>query len=255
MIPRTCIALLITAGFAAAQQGAMEDKLKEQVAEISRLMRESERLLLEISRVDRLVEAQKKVEEELKKLLPPDQGGQGGGGSEEERAAQRQQLESKHAEISQRLEEMLKGEQDRGQQAAERIQELLNSLPRQQSMQQGSPKDSKEQKSEEEKRLQREREEQDKKQHQQPQSPRDQKDEQKNKRERDERKPKSPENDKAAATAKRVEAWIARLPPEDQERINRNDFSRVPIQYRRLVEEYTAQRAKREAEKEPESDR
>ncbi|HEX5137581.1 MAG TPA: hypothetical protein VFY93_11445 [Planctomycetota bacterium] len=255
MIPRTCLAILITAGFAAAQQGSMEEKLREQVAEISRLMRESERLLLEISRVDRLVEAQKQVEEDLKKLLPPEQGGQGGGGSAEERAARRQQLESKHSEISQRLEEMLQGERQRGDQAAQKIQQLLDSLPRQQQMQEGGSGDSKEPKSaeEREKRL-REREEQEKKQHQQPQSPRQQRDDPKQ-RERDERKPRSPEEDKAAAVAKRVEAWIARLPPEDQERINRNDFSRVPIQYRRLVEEYTAQRAKREAEKEPEGDR
>lgn len=253
MIQRTLLALLVAAGFAAAQQGAMEEKLRQQVADISRLMRESERLLLEISRVDRLVEAQRQVEEELKKLLPPEQNGQGGGGGEE-RAAERQQLQSKHAEISQRLEEMLRGERDRGQEAAQRIQELLDSLPRQQQMQQGGSKDPKDKAQEEREKRLREREEQDRKQHQ-PQSPRQQRDEQKDRRERDERKPRTPEEEQAAAAAKRVEAWIARLPPEDQERINRNDFSRVPIQYRKLVEEYTAQRAKREAEREPDRDR
>jgi hypothetical protein len=253
MITRISTALLVAAGIAGAQQESVEEKLRQQVAEISRLMRESERLLLEITRVDRLVEAQKQVEEELKKLIPPDQGGEGGAGAEE-RAQQRQQLESKHDEISQRLEEMLKSEREKADLTVAQLQELLNTLPRQQQQMQGTPSGEKEPKSaeEREKRL-REREEEDRKQHQ-PQSPRQQKDEQKDKRQPDTRKPQAPE-DTAAARVKRVEAWIARLPPEDQERINRNDFSRIPIQYRRLVEEYTAQRAKREAEKEPEADR
>jgi len=253
MIRKTFLALLLAAATAAAQQESVEEKLRQQVAEISRLMRESERLLLEITRVDRLVEAQKQVEEEMKKLLPPEQGGEGGAGAEE-RAQQRQQLESKHGEISQRLEEMLRSEREKADLTVKQLEELLHSLPRQQQMQ-GTSSDSKEKKSAEEREKQlREREEEDRKQHQ-PRSPRQQKDEQKDKRQLDrQRRPQAPE-DTAAAKVKRVEAWIARLPPEDQERINRNDFSRIPIQYRRLVEEYTAQRAKREAEKEPEGDR
>jgi hypothetical protein len=252
MIQRTLITLLAAAGFAAAQQESAEEKLRQQVAEISRLMRESERLLLEITRVDRLVEAQKQVEEELKKLIPPEQGGEGGAGAEE-RAQKRQQLESKHGEIAQRLEEMLKSEREKASLTEQQLKELLESLPRQQQMQ-SSPSGSKEPKSaeEREKRL-REREQEDRKQHQ-PQSPRQQKDDPKDKRQLD-RKPQSPD-DTTASRVKRVEAWIARLPPEDLERINRNDFSRIPIQYRRLVEEYTAQRAKREADEEqPDRDR
>lgn len=253
MIQKTFLALLFAAAVAAAQQESVEEKLRQQVAEISRLMRESERLLLEITRVDRLVEAQKQVEEELKKLIPPEQGGEGGAGAEE-RAQQRQQLESKHGEIAQRLEEMLRSEREKADLTVKQLEELLKTLPRQQQQAQGTPSDSKEKQSaeEREKRL-REREEEDRKQHQ-PESPRQQKDDQKDRRQLDQRRQEAPE-DSAAAKVKRVEAWIARLPPEDQERINRNDFSRIPIQYRRLVEEYTAQRAKREAEKEPEGDR
>jgi hypothetical protein len=251
MISRTLFALLVGAGFAAAQQASMEEKLRQQVAEISRLMRESERLLLEITRVDHLVEAQKQVEEELKKLLPPEQGGEGGAGAEE-RAQQRQQLQAKQKEISQRLEEMLQSERQKAAETAERLKELLETLPRQQSQGQGSQQSSKEPRSAEEEKRLREREEQERKQHQ-PRSPRDQRDDPKDKRQLDRKKDK-PETDQAAVT-KRVEAWIARLPPEDQERINRNDFSRVPLQYRRLIEEYTAQRAKREAEADPDRDR
>ena len=43
---------------------------------------------------------------------------------------------------------------------------------------------------------------------------------------------------------------LRRLPPEEQDRINRNDFSTIPSRYRKLVEEYTTRRAKREAERE-----
>jgi hypothetical protein len=251
MIQRTFIALFVAAGFAAAQEESAEEKLRQQVAEISRLMRESERLLLEITRVDRLVEAQKQVEEELRKLLPPEQGGQGGAGAEE-RGQQQQQLESKHREISQRLEEMLKSEREKASLTEKQLQQLLDSLPRQQQQMQGTSGQKEPKSAEEREKRLREREEEDRKQHQ-PQSPRQQRDDQKDKRQIDDRK--QPEADTAAARVKRVEAWIARLPPEDQARINRNDFSRIPIQYRRLVEEYTAQRAKREADREPNPDR
>lgn len=248
MIFRATSALLVAAGIAAAQQGATEDAIRKQAAEISRLMRESERLLLEITRVDRLVEAQKQVEEELKKLLPPEQAGSGAGGGEEA-AQKRQQLESKHQELARRIEEMLAGEKEKANLAVQQLEELLKQLPRQQQQQQGTGRPDPEPK-EGEKRL-RDREEQERKQHQ-PQSgeqqPRDRKD-----RQRPDKRP--PPEDPAAALAGRVEAWITKLPPEDQERINRNDFSRIPLRYRRLVERYTAQRAKRAAETESDRDR
>lgn len=251
MITRTFLALLVAAGIAAAQQGATEEAIRKQAAEISRLMRESERLLLEITRVDRLVESQKQVEEELKKLLPPEQGGEGAAGGEEEAAQKRQQLEVKHQELAKRIEEMLAGEKEKADLTVQQLEELLKQLPRQQQQQPGGggqdPKSG-----EREKRL-KDREEEERKQHQaqqqQQQKPRDPKDPQK----RTEKRPRS--EDPSEARLKRVDAWIAKLPPEEQERINRNDFTRIPLRYRRLVEEYTAQRAKRAAEKESTTDR
>ena len=248
MITRTFGALLVAAGIAAAQQGATEDAIRKQAAEVSRLMRESERLLLEITRVDRLVESQKQVEEELKKLLPPEQGGEGAPGGEEA-AQKRQQLEAKHQELAQRIEEMLAGGKEKANLTVEQLEELLRKLPRQQQQQgAGRPDPDPE---EREKRL-KDRQDDEKKQHQpqsgQQQKPRDPKDQQ-----RPEKRPR-PE-DPAASRRDRVEAWIAKLPPEDQERINRNDFTRVPLRYRPLVEMYTVQRAKRAAEKESGTDR
>ena len=53
----------------------------------------------------------------------------------------------------------------------------------------------------------------------------------------------------------RIEAWMARLPPAQLERISRNDYSGFPPRYRRLLREYTRLLAKREAEREREGDR
>ena len=78
----------------------------------------------------------------------------------------------------------------------------------------------------------------------QSQSPRDPKDPE---RAREDKKPK---DETEAARLRRIEAWIARLPPEEQERLSRDDLSGVPARYRRLIREYTALRAKREAEQE-----
>jgi len=249
MIKRTLSALLLAGGIAAAQQGSAEEAMRKQVAEISRLMRESERLLLEITRVDRLVETQKQVEEELKKLLPPEQQGQGDAGAEQ-RAQQRQQLEAKDREISERLEKMLTGEREKAALTVEELEKLLKSLPRQQQQSPGGSGEP--QTSEQEKRL-RERDEEERKQHQ-PQTPRKQRDDPRDQQQRSDKRPPPP-MDPTAARMQRVEAWITHLPPEDQERINRNDFSRIPDRYRKLIEEYTAQRAKREVEKEPDANR
>ncbi len=242
MIARTGLVLLCAAGFAAAQQGAVEEALRRQAAEVSRLMRESERLLLEITRVDRLIEAQKQVEEELKKLLPPPQ--EGGG-----EAKKREELEQKHQELGRRLEEMLAGEKENANLAVQQLEELLKNLPRQQQPQGGGGQ-SDPQQQEREKRL-RDKEEQDRKQHQ-PQSGKQEPRDPKDPKQRSDKRP--PEEGPTAARRDRVEAWIAKLPPEDRERINQNDFSRVPLRYRKLVEEYTAQRAKRAAEQENPSD-
>jgi hypothetical protein len=242
--------LLVAAGIAAAQQESVEEKIRQQAAEVSRLMRESERLLLELTRVDRLVETQKQVEDELKKLLPPDQGGVGGAGGAGG-AERRAQLEQQQKEIGRKIEEMLAGEKQMAAAAAKQIEELLQNLPREQvaQPQSGGGNDKKPQ--EQEKRL-RDKDKEDRKQHQpqsdQPQQPRDPND----KSQRPEKRPR--EQDPAAARLDRIQAWIAKLPPEDQERINRNDYSRVPARYRHLVEEVTARRAARAAE-EKEEDR
>ncbi len=45
-----------------------------------------------------------------------------------------------------------------------------------------------------------------------------------------------------------ADAWLARLPPEEQERLRRGDFSNIPQRYRRLVERYTMNAARSEAE-------
>ena len=45
------------------------------------------------------------------------------------------------------------------------------------------------------------------------------------------------------------------MPPEDVERINRNDFSTIPRRYQQLVREYTALRAQREAKEGADRDR
>jgi len=248
MITRTSLVLLCVAGFAAAQQGAVEEALRRQAAEVSRLMRESEKLLLEITRVDRLVEAQRKVEEDLKKLLPPPQEGGAAGGEAEQ--GKREELERQHQEIDRRLEEMLAGERESANRAVQQLEELLRQLPRQQQ-QQGSGEQGDPTKQEREKRL-RDKEEQERKQHQ-PQSGKQEPRDPKDPKQRSDRKPR--EEGPAAARRDRVEAWIANLPPEDRERINQNDFSRVPLRYRKLVEEYTAQRAKRAAEQDADEDR
>ena len=244
--------LLATAGLATAQEGAIQDKLREQAAEVARLMRESERMLLEITRVERIVETQDKIVDELRKLLPPEQPPEGGAAGEEadEQARKRQQLEARQAELTRQLEQMLEGQKQSADMTVKQLEELLRSLPRQQSQGHGEgekrPQESRE---ERERRLREQREQQKQKQ---PTSPREKEDQQKDPTQRGER---PPPQDTQAARMRRIEAWIARLPPEEQERINRNDFSHIPLRYRRLVEEYTAQRAKREAEKETEGDR
>lgn len=245
MIGRTTLTLLVAAGIAAAQQGAMEDAARKQAEEVSRLMRESERLLLEITRVDRLVESQKQVEEELKKLIPPEQGG--GGAAEEERSRQREQLQAKQAEIRRSLEEMLAGQKENANLTVQQLQELLRNMPKQPGGGGGGDSQKPPSQEEREKRLREKQEE--RKQHQ-PQAPRKPEDDPKKQQRSDKSKPPETPQDPRMDRAK---AWIAKLPPEDQERINRNDYSRVPSIYRDLVRDYTAGRAKRAAEEEKES--
>lgn len=213
---------------AARAQGSPEEEMKKRMEEIARLMRESEKLLLEITQVDRLVDRQREIVEKLKELEPPQQ----------DAAAE---LKAKQEEIERKIQELFRDQQQKGEMTVKQLEELLRSLPR---GGQGQPEHerNKEQRKEEERRLP-EREEQ---KQQQARGPRDQKDPERDKTPEG-RKPK---DEAEAARLRRIEAWIARLPPEEQERLSRNDFSGVPARYRRLIREYTALRAKREGEQE-----
>ncbi|MHC4135727.1 MAG: hypothetical protein ACYTDU_01635 [Planctomycetota bacterium] len=238
---RTLAFVLLCCGLAAAQDSAMREKLQKQMEEISRLMRDSEGKLLEMTRVDTVVEAQARIVEELQKLLdkPPP----AANAAAEQREKRRQELEAQQEEITRKLKEMFEGQERSASQCVKELQELLRSLPRQRHGQGQPDEKQKRQRQDRQKRLRNDREEKTQKE---PRSPRD-----KRERKRDPRTGKRVKDEtEAAARLRRIEAWIARLPPEDQERINRNDFSTIPPRYQRLVREYTALRAQREAKEE-----
>jgi hypothetical protein len=242
MIRKAFGALLVAAGWAAAQQGSIEEQIRKQAEEVSRLMRESERLLLEISRVERLVETQKQLEEELRKLLPPE-GGQGA--TDDERARQRAELQAKQEALRKELEGMLAGQKENSTLTVQQLEELLKSMPRRPMG--GGGGDPKEKTPEEEQRKRMQEKQDERKQHQ-PGTPRKPEDQPKDPQQRSDGK-KPPESAESARD-RRIAAWIANLPAEERERINRNDLSRVPLIYRSFLEEYTTRRAKRAAEKE-----
>ncbi|HEY7863619.1 MAG TPA: hypothetical protein VIE39_08165 [Thermoanaerobaculia bacterium] len=244
MIFRGTLFLLVAAGIAAAQQGAIEDKIRQQAEEIARLMRESERLLLELSNVDRIFDTQEKIVEELRKLMPPETP-QGAGADETEQARKRKELEEKQANLAKQIEEMLSRQAQSAQLTAKQLEELLKNLPRQQS-QGGEGEQGREPQASQEEREKRLREQQEARKQHQPQAPRQEQEAKDKTRNADTKRP--PDKTQAEARRERIDAWIASLPPEEQERINRNDFSSIPLRYRRLVEEYTAARSKREAE-------
>lgn len=228
-----CAALLLCGGFARAQGGAPEEEMKKRMEEIARLMRDSERLLLEITQVDRLIEQQEEIVRKLEALEPPPT------------EAQAEELRRKQEEVARKIQELFQGQKQTAELTVKQLEDLLKSLPRGQGHGQGPPKDQdKRPQPDEEKRL-KDREE--KKQQQENRGPRDKKDLFKD-RPQDGKRPK---DDVESARMRRIQAWIARLPPEEQERLSRNDFSGIPARYRRLIREYTALRAKREAEEDP----
>jgi hypothetical protein len=241
---RPLAVVMLCCGLAAAQDSAMREKLQKQMEAISRLMRDSEGRLLEMTRVDTVLEEQERIVQELRKLLdkPPP----ATDAAAEQREKRRQTLEAQQGEITRKLKEMFEGQQKSANQTVTELQELLRSLPRQPHGQgQGKPDDKqKRQQQDRQKRLRKEREE---KTQQEPRSPRE-----KREQKRDQRTGKQVKDEtEAAGRMRRIEAWIARLPPEDQDRINRNDFSTIPRRYQRLVREYTALRAQREAKEKP----
>ncbi|MGH7162664.1 MAG: hypothetical protein ACREID_04210, partial [Planctomycetota bacterium] len=87
-------------GGAAAAQGGVPD-VKKKLEEIADLMRQSERLLLEITQIDRVVESQDEIVRKLKELeddaprspaaAPPP--------ADEERERARRELQEKQAEV------------------------------------------------------------------------------------------------------------------------------------------------------------
>ena len=238
---RTLAFVLLCCGLAAAQDSAMREKLQKQMEAISRLMRNSEGKLLEMTRVDSVVEAQERIVEELQKLL--DEPPPATGAATEQREKQRQELEAQQEGIARKLKEMFEGQKQSANQTVKELQELLRALPRQRHGQ-GQPdeKQKKRQRQDRQKRLRKDREE---KTQEEPRSPRE-----KRERQRDRRTGKSVKDpSEAQARLNRINAWIASLPPEDLERINRNDFSTIPRRYQHLVREYTALRAQREANK------
>ena len=242
---RTLAVVLLCCGLGAAQESALREKLQKQMEEISRLMRDSEGKLLEMTRVDTIVERQEQIVEELRKLLDkPPPAADAAAEKREQREQRRQELEEQQQEITRRLREIFEGQKKSADQTVKELQELLRSLPRQQHGQgQGGDKQKQRQKQDRQKRL---RDKAEERTQEQPRSPRE-----KREQKRDPRTGKRPEDEtEAAARLRRIDAWIARLPPEDQERINRNDFSTIPPRYQRLVREYTALRAQREARKE-----
>ena len=234
MIRYVATALLLCSTLAQAQGQNMRAEMRKRMEEISRLMRESERLLLEITRVDRLVAKQQAIVRELEKLEPPKTPKK-----DDPASAARQQkaekLRKQQAEAARRLAELFDGQKKRGERTVFELGQLLKNWPKERRQGQGQPQNKS--RKEQEKRLR------EKQKEQQQKSPPGE--------------PcglpgggkKRPEDKKQASHALHViEAWIAKLPPKQQERITRGDLSDIPPRYRRLVREYTALRAKREAE-------
>ena len=232
----TCLALLLCCGLATAQESALREKIKKQMEEISGLMRESERLLLAITRIDRLVKAQEDIARKLKELDPPREQADAAA-----TAKQRNDLENKQQDIQRKLQELFSGQQQSAEKAAEQLQKLLLTLPRKMQHQQ-----QRRNKPDKKRREQRNLSERKEKKQNNPNKPRNPKDKFKP-RGADKRKKQAAEN----AAVSRIEAWMATLPPEDLERLNRGDYSMIPQRYRRLIGEYTARRAKRESKPKP----
>ncbi|MEM8885274.1 MAG: hypothetical protein AAGD14_14495, partial [Planctomycetota bacterium] len=236
MIRPILIATTMLAAFVApraeAQQGQMDaEKMKQKMDEISQLMRESERLLLEMTKVDRLVEQQRRIAEELEKLRMPEQ--PAGGGTQEQPNEQqpndqqreqekRRQLQEKQNELKEKLQRLFENQQQAGQQSASQLAWLLRNLPRGGQGSSPQPQGNEPQQPDKPRPDQEEKGKQD-----EPGDEREQKD--------NETKPdreKQRERDQESQL-NRIEQWIARLPPAQQERINRNDFSGFPSRYRR----------------------
>jgi len=233
------LAALCALSVPVAAQGQMGEnemqKMRKSMDEIANLMRASEQLLLDVSNVDRLVQSQKDVDAKLQELLkdpPPPQQANASQAAEQRRQKQ-EQLEKKQGELKEKLQRLLQGQGQSGQALERSLAELLRSWPQSNSQMSQRP----DPKNDRKKKKKSGADESQKK-------PRDSRDRMLKEKERK----KKDEERKKSALERRVDAWLVRLPPEEQERLRRGDFSNVPQRYRRLVERYTINAAKREAE-------
>ena len=237
----TALAGVLCFGSVAAAQGPADQRaeMEKRMKEITRLMRESEQLLHEMTKVDRVVQRQREIIEELKKLQEPPPNADAR--ARQAAQQQREKLEKKQKETEERIRKLFEGQKSASDMSVQELVKLLKSLPRNSSQGQGKPQP----KNQKQRDREREREQQLRNREKQKQlSPREKREQEKKRRAEEERRKKETEATRLA----RMEAWITRLPPEVQDRINRNDFSAIPLRYRRLVQQYTEARAKREAE-------
>ncbi len=236
MIRYALAALVLCSTLAQAQGEDMRDKMRKRMEEISRLMRESERLLLDITKVDRLVARQQEIVRELEKLEPPKQNDPASAA----RQKRAEELNQQQAEAARRLSELFDGQKQRGERTVAELMALLRNWPMERRR--SSPRPDHKSKAQRQRERQHEQ-----KQRSESNRPRNEKNKLKNQKQRRKRI----EDKKQANRALHAyEAWIVTLPPKQQERISRGDLSDIPQPYRSLVREYTALRAKREAERE-----
>ncbi|MFB3066895.1 MAG: hypothetical protein ACE10D_10335, partial [Planctomycetota bacterium] len=210
-------------------QQTIED-LQKQMKEISRLMQESERELLELTTLDRIVKQQSELRrklEELERAKEPETEAK-----REARRKKRGELERGQEQTRRRIADLLQGPEMRGHQLVSSLEKLLRSMPRGSK---GGGRGGKQGKQPKPRQL-------DPNKEQMQTQPKDGK---RTKNEPRERKPEDKPGSGADAR-RRVEAWLARLPPEEQELIRRGDLSGVPLRYRPIIERITVERAARE---------
>jgi len=243
---RIAVALALLAGASFAQgPSSMQEKLRRQMEDISQLMRESERLLLEIAQSDKLADRQaelvRKLEELEREKPPRDAAAAEAKKRLEETREKQEELRQQQKEINRKLNELLQNQKQSSEMTVEKLVTLLANLPRQG----GGGGQGKHKPKQRKPQREQKKDEQIRKEDQRPDQPRRDKDKRKSRRGQKKEDERRDEN-----RGPEIDAWIARLPPAVQERINRNDLSDIPPLYRELVREYTTRRARREAKEE-----
>jgi len=252
LVPRPALAQDDGEGGGGHAGGAGAEDFGKKMAEISQLMRESERLLLEMTKIEQIVAQQRRVVEQLEKLKTPKQNDPAGGTEQERKQKQeqqqaaekkqREQLQQKQAELRRKLEDLFKNQDRASSGSVLALEELLRNLPAGGGQGGGSGPPQPQQRGNEKKKKAQEKKQNEKK----GKKEKSEQDKQRDGETRDEKREEK-EREKESQID-RIEAWIARLPRTQLEAINRNDFSSFPPRYRRLLREYTRRRAKREAE-------